>query len=67
MIAGADPLDLIRRAADYIDRVLEGAKPADLPMEKPTKFDLVMNAKVAKQIGLMIPEPVLTRADKVIQ
>ena len=67
MSLGADSLDLICRAAGYIDSILKGAKPADLPMEKPTKFELVINAKVAEQIGLAIPSSMLAQADKVIK
>jgi putative ABC transport system substrate-binding protein len=67
MTYGPNNADVFRRAADFVDKILKGTKPADMPVEQPTKFEFLVNLKTAKQIGLTIPQKVLERADKVIR
>jgi putative ABC transport system substrate-binding protein len=67
MFFGTDRIDLFRRAAGYVDRILRGEKPSDLPVETPTKYQLVINLKTAKALGVTIPDKMLALADEVIE
>jgi putative tryptophan/tyrosine transport system substrate-binding protein len=67
MSFGADQIEIFRRSASYVDRILKGARPADLPVQRPVKYEIAINLKTAKAIGLTVPSALLARADEVIE